>query len=209
VDLSIIGTIVAVILTLMVYSYLIGDNPLYRIAQNIFVGVSVGYVTLVVVYNVIVPFIGRALEDRPYVDRVLPLLALLLGVLLWFKAARPRNVFSNAVLAIIVTAGAALALGGVLVGTLLPQMQATMLALNGDLYTIVGNAVIIIGVIASLGYFYFTARPDGTRSPSAAYVATAGRWFMMVAFGTLFGFAVLSFFSSLADRIGFLVRLGS
>lgn len=207
-DLSIIGTIVAVILTLMVYSYLIGDNPLYRLAQNIFVGVSVGYITLVVVYNVIVPFIGRALADRPYVDRVLPILALLLGVLLWFKVVRPRNIFSNAVLAIIVTAGAALALGGVLVGTLLPQMQATMLPLTGNIYSIVGNVVIIVGVIASLGYFYFTARSDGTRSPTASYVATAGRWFMMVAFGTLFGFAVLSFFSSLADRIGFLVRLG-
>ncbi|PZR98080.1 MAG: hypothetical protein DLM69_09120, partial [Candidatus Chloroheliales bacterium] len=96
-DLQLIGTIVAVILTLMVYSYLIGDNPLYRLAQHIFVGVSVGYITLVVIYNVIVPFVGRALEDRPWLDRALPVLALLLGVLLWFKVARPRNIFSNAV----------------------------------------------------------------------------------------------------------------
>ncbi len=208
-DLQLIGTIVAVILTLMVYSYLIGDNPLYRLAQHIFVGVSVGYITLVVIYNVIVPFVGRALEDRPWLDRALPVLALLLGVLLWFKVARPRNIFSNAVLAIIVTTAAALGLGGTLVGTLLPQMQATMLPLNGDLYTIVGNIVIIVGVIASLGYFYFTARVDGTRTITASYVATAGRWFMMVAFGTLFGFAVTSFFALLADRIKFLISPGS
>jgi hypothetical protein len=209
VDLQLIGTIVAVILTLMVYSYLIGDNPLYRLAQHIFVGVSVGYITLVVIYNVIGPFVGRALEDRSWPDRVLPALALLLGVLLWFKVARPRNVFSNAVLAIIVTTAAALGLGGTLVGTLLPQMQATMLPLTGDLYTIVGNLVVIVGVIASLGYFYFTARADGSRTVTASYVATAGRWFMMVAFGTLFGFAVTSFFALLADRIKFLITLGS
>ncbi len=208
-DLQLIGTIVAVILTLMVYSYLIGDNPLYRLAQHIFVGVSVGYITLVVIYNVIVPFVSRVLEDRSWLDRALPVLALLLGVLLWFKVARPRNIFSNAVLAIIVTTAAALGLGGTLVGTLLPQMQATMLPLNGDLYTIVGNIVIIVGVIASLGYFYFTARVDGTRTITASYVATAGRWFMMVAFGTLFGFAVTSFFALLADRIKFLISPGS
>ncbi len=207
-DLQLIGTVVAVILTLMVYSYLIGDNPLYRLAQNIFVGVSVGYITLVVIYNVIMPFVGRTLQDRLWLDRVLPLLALLLGLLLWFKVARPRNVFSNAVLAIIVTTAAALGLGGTLVGTLLPQMQATMLPLSGDLYTIVGNIVIIGGVIVSLGYFYFTAKPDGTRTATAGYVATAGRWFMMVAFGTLFGFAVTSFFALLADRIRFLISPG-
>ena len=208
-DLSVIGTIIAVILTLMVYSYLIGDNPLYRLAQNIFVGVSVGYVTLVVIYNVIVPFIGRALQDRPWLERVLPILALLLGVLLWLKATRPRNILSNAVLAIIVTTGAALGLGGTLVGTLLPQLQATMLPFNSDIGSIISNIVIIVGVIVSLGYFYFTARPDGTRTVTSGYVATAGRWFMMVAFGTLFGFAVTSFFALLADRIRFLISPGS
>ncbi len=208
-DLQTLGIGVAIALTLMVYSYLVGDNPLYRLAQHIFVGVSIGWVTLVVAFNVIAPYIGRLLENREWLDRVFLLIAILLGIMLWFKIARPRHPIPNAVLAIIVTTGAALALGGALVGTLLPQMRATMLPLNGDPLAVVGNLVIIGGVILSLGYFYFTARADGSRAPVATYVASAGRWFMMVAFGTLFGFAVLSFFTALVDRLTFLVKLGS
>jgi hypothetical protein len=40
--LDTVGTIVAIVLTLFVFSYLLGDNILYRLAEHIFVGVAVG-----------------------------------------------------------------------------------------------------------------------------------------------------------------------
>ena len=39
----------------MVFSYLIGDNPLFRIAVYLFIGVSSGYAATVVWHHVLVP----------------------------------------------------------------------------------------------------------------------------------------------------------
>ena len=44
-----LGLMVGFILTLMVYSYLIRDNFLYRIAVYVFVGIAAGFVTIVTV----------------------------------------------------------------------------------------------------------------------------------------------------------------
>ena len=45
----------AFLLTLFIFSYLIGDNPLFRIAVYIFVGVSAGYVAAVACRQVLWP----------------------------------------------------------------------------------------------------------------------------------------------------------
>ena len=58
-DVTLIGGIVASLLTVMVFSYLLGANPLWRIAQSLLVGVSVGYVSLVVLTQVVAPQVAR------------------------------------------------------------------------------------------------------------------------------------------------------
>src|SRR4029079_1004104 len=58
-DAELIGGVVAALLTLMVFSYLLGANPLWRIAQSLLVGVSVGYVTLVLLTQVIAPQVAN------------------------------------------------------------------------------------------------------------------------------------------------------
>jgi hypothetical protein len=44
---------IAALLTLMVFSYLLGNNPLYRLVQHLFVGVSLGYATLLLLGNLV------------------------------------------------------------------------------------------------------------------------------------------------------------
>ena len=51
---DLIGGILAALLTLMVFSYLLGNNPVYRLVQHIFVGVSIGYAVLLLVGNVLI-----------------------------------------------------------------------------------------------------------------------------------------------------------
>ena len=43
-NLEIIGVWFLVLMTLSILSYLYGDNPFYKAAEHIFVGVSAGYV---------------------------------------------------------------------------------------------------------------------------------------------------------------------
>lgn len=204
--------IVPALLTLVVYTYLVGDNPAYRVAQHLFVGVSVGLATLAVVYNVLWPqLVFLSLQKDTYTiftEHILLLAALLLGLILLAKVVLPRNAGSNSVLGIIVGVGAATALGGALIGTLVPQTLATMVPLtgagNGDIPSILGNIVLVVGVVATLSYFYFTARKDGTRGQAAQAGATVGRYFIMVAFGAIFGLLTISFFAALYGRVDFL-----
>ncbi len=73
-----VGSIIAALLTIMVLSYIIGDNPFFTIATHAFVGVAVGYAIIVIVYQVFIPaiFSGNLLNVRP---------ALVLCFLLIFK----------------------------------------------------------------------------------------------------------------------------
>ena len=50
---TIIGAWVATGLTLFIFSFLYKDNPLFKLAENLYVGVSVGY-TIVKTYDTVV-----------------------------------------------------------------------------------------------------------------------------------------------------------
>jgi preprotein translocase subunit SecF len=60
-----IGLLVGFILTLMVFSYLLGDNILYRLALYVFVGLSAGYLTLVTVDTVLLPWLNQTVLASP------------------------------------------------------------------------------------------------------------------------------------------------
>src|SRR5512136_2039240 len=52
---TLIGPIVAMLLTIMVLSYLIGDNPLFRLASHLFIGVAAGYAGALAARSVLWP----------------------------------------------------------------------------------------------------------------------------------------------------------
>ena len=47
-SIDLLSAILGLIFTLMVFSYLLDDNPLFRVAVYIFIGVSAGYAATVV-----------------------------------------------------------------------------------------------------------------------------------------------------------------
>ena len=50
-----VGIWVGALLTLCIFSFLYKDNPLYKFAEHLFVGVSIGYVVMQQYYNVLLP----------------------------------------------------------------------------------------------------------------------------------------------------------
>src|SRR5687768_13432782 len=149
-DPTFIGGIVAGLLTLMVFTYLIGANPLWRIAQSLLVGVSVGYVTLVLLTQVIAPQVLRVIAPAPDAqdtDIALAGVPLVLGLLLLMRIAYPGAWPASFGLNLVVAVGAALALGGALAGTIVPQSLDTMRLLDfNDPFTLTGNIVLVLGV---------------------------------------------------------------
>lgn len=212
-----LGTTVAAILTLVVYSYLLRDNPLYRLAEHLLVATSVAYTVLVTVYLVLIPRLVLPLVRNP-AGRFDLLFPLVLGLLLLAKANPRVGRIGNFSLAYVLGMGLALAAGGALVGTLFPQSIATMLPLvpGAGLTPLaaLGNLVIIIGTLAVLYSFTFVVArreptPAGveasTRSPAAVW-RQVGRWFLMITFGAIFGGTTLTYIALLVGRWDFLIN---
>jgi hypothetical protein len=216
-DPTFIGSIVAGLLTVMVFSYLLGANPLWRLAQSLLVGVSVGYVTLVILTQVIAPQVARVVqlpEGNPAEsgaassDQLLAAVPLALGLLLLLRLVFPGAWPASFGLNLVVVVGSALALGGALAGTIIPQALDTARLLDfNDPASLAGNIVLVIGVICALAYFTFLAGKSGKRLMPVRALSAAGRWFLIVAFGAILGSLATSFYVALIGQLGFLVGL--
>jgi hypothetical protein len=208
-DATTIGGIVASLLTLMVFSYLLGANPLWRIAQSLLVGVSVGYVTLVLLTQVIAPQVARVVvpaAGTPAADQWLAAVPVALGLLLLLRIVYPAAWPSSFGLNVAVVVGSALALGGALAGTIVPQTLDSMrLLVFSNPYQVAGNVILVLGVITALAYFAFGARPNGTRPAPVAALSTVGRWVLVITFGAILGSLATTFYAALIERLQFLL----
>src|SRR6266508_1920773 len=123
-SIEILSALVGLVLTLMVFSYLIGDSPLFRIAIYLFIGVGSGYAATVVWHSVLVPKLFSQLGDINQL--FLLIIPLILSFSLLAKLSPRISWLGNFAMAVLVGVGAAAAVGGALIGTLLPQAQAAM-----------------------------------------------------------------------------------
>jgi len=216
---DILGLWVAAILTLVVFSYLLADNPLYRLAEHLFVGIALGYATLIAYHQVLKPKLFAPLLADP-MNNLWLLPPLLLGLLLLFKLSPSFSWVGNSTIGYLLGVGVALAIGGALAGSLLPQARATMLPLHlpasfgregWELKKFLDNLIIIVGTIGSLFYFYFTAHPrqgrlTGLWQRVVNFLGSIGRWTIMITLGAIFGNTVMARVSLLIGRLEFLLR---
>ena len=215
-----IGLWAGFVLTLMVFSYLLGDNFLYRLAIYVFVGLAAGFVTIVTVESVLMPWIRATLIGGDLSGKLLGAIPLILGLLLLLKGSRRFNRLGNLGLAFVVGIGSAIALVGAISGTLLPLATATAVTSRGTIGDDVGvqllnSFILVIGVISTLVYFQYLARrvPGGDGETRRGLVIRAvgavGQGFIVVTLGALYGGAILSGLVVFSERIAFiLARIG-
>ena len=86
---DLIGAGVAFVLTLLILSYIIGDNPLFRIAIHLFVGVASGLAVVIAFYNILWPQLIQPLIFGSELVRFFLLIPLVLSGLLLTKIS-PR-----------------------------------------------------------------------------------------------------------------------
>ncbi len=209
---DLVGVWVGVILTLLVFSYLLHDSPLFRIAQAIFVGVTVGYAATVAIRSILVTrLFAPLLTDFEFYWTLL--IPLVLGLLLFTKWRAAWAGVGNISIAFLFGVGSALAIGGALTGALVPQLQATMVSLSPSLGldTIVNNLLLAVGTIGAFLSFRFIV-PAQTRAPVRALDVVArgwsvvGRWFIYFAFGAIFADAAVSRVSILVSRFYYVLQ---
>ena len=206
---TLVTGLVAVLLTLLVFSRLFGDNPAYRLAQYLFVGVSLGYAFVVVYHQVLRPAaIGTLASAGDPSTLGLRLAPWLLGLLLLTRVTGRQAIswLANIPLALLFGVGTALAIGGALLGTLLPQLLDTARPVGGDPLQAVGAVLLVLGVVLTLCYFYFTVPRETAGGRVVALGARIGRWLLMVAFGFFFAGGLLTYLTALNTRLEFIVN---
>lgn len=214
VGLDVIEIWVAFVLTLMVFSFLLGDNPLYRLAEHLFVGTAAGYAVVVAYHSILRPRLVRPLMDDPAVHWYL-LIPLLLGLLLLGKGRRSSGWMGNTTMGLLFGVGAALAIGGALLGSLAPQVAATWLSVNPDHYPeagwvgVVNAALVVLGTTGAFLYFYY-GEPRGSKMGRAwagfrRFWGRVGHWFILAALGAIFANTVVARLSLLVGRMRFLL----
>ena len=216
-SIEIISALIGFILTLMVFSYLIGDNPLFRIAVYLFIGVSSGYAATVIVYYVLLPRLGL-FQSNDLNQLILATIPLLFGVTLLAKLSPRISWIGNFAMAVLVGVGAAVAIGGALLGTLMPQFGAAVNAFDvrsvagpGDVaLKLIQGIVMLGGTVFTLASFHFTAgrTVDGTpkRNPGIEAIAWVGRLFIAITLGVLFAGVYMSALTAMIERWSFVIN---
>ncbi|MBI5955288.1 MAG: hypothetical protein HY865_26830 [Chloroflexi bacterium] len=201
--------------TLLVFSYVLGDGPLFRIAIYIFVGVSAGYVAAVAWWQVIVPRLVyplmSALASGSPLDLGVSLALSFAAILLLMKASPSFSGMGRIVVAFLVGVGAAVTLAGALIGTLIPQVSGTIYAFDmTSVETIASSMIILAGATLTLAYFHFGARPtaDGSmrRFGLIEILAWGGRIFIGIALGAIFAGVYAAALTALIERISSLIN---
>lgn len=203
-----IGLWAGFVFTLMIFSYLLGDNFLYRLAIYVFTGLTAGYITLVTVESVLLPWLrGTLLASGGDISvRALGLVPFILGLLLLFKASPRFGRLGNLALGFIIAVGTAVALAGAIAGTLIPLANATG---SGVALDPLNGFLVSIGVISTLIYFWYLARrrPDGQvqRGLVLRSVSVVGQGFIIVTLAALYAGAILTSLTIFSERIAFML----
>jgi hypothetical protein len=217
---DIITVIVGAVMTVLIFSYLLSDNRLYRWALAILVGSAAGYALAIAIRFVATEWIAEAISNTDATFSLIYMVPLLLGSLLIFKGFPPTGLLArlsrigNIPLGYLVGVGAAVAVSGALTGTLLPQVLATGQALQpaAGVLGIVEGIIVIVATISTL--LFFKAHPqkpmpvaEQGSTPWLRPIQQVGRIFLFVGLGAAFAGAISSALTALVIRLWHLADL--
>lgn len=223
--LQIIGIWVAAFLTLCIYSFLYRDNPFYRFAEHLFIGLSVGYGIVITIHQAFIPVAWEPLaegvnalrsemtnQSTPETKEALIGLFKIFPIgigLLFFARLSPRHTWLiRYPIAILIGYTAGLAIPNVLRASIFEQTYGTLTPFAAmhegtlPLWDIVGAILIAIGLICTLTYFFFSVEHQGP----VGWLSKVGIAFLMIGFGAAFGNTVMGRVALLIHRVGFLIN---
>jgi hypothetical protein len=210
--LDLVGALLGFVLTIAVFSYIWGDNAIFRIATHLFIGVTAGYVTIMVIHNVILPQMVFPFIEGDQNAKIFAMLFLILGGLMLTKISPRLTKLGNPAVAYLVGVGAAAAVGGAVVGTLFPQISVSM-RLFVDQENPLNALIILVGTLATLLYFHFGIRRKDTEEQSSQRpawlesISGVGQFFIAVTFAALFTGVYLAAVTALIERMSFIWNL--
>lgn len=218
-----IWTTFAAFLTLATFSFLYKDNPFYKIAEHLVVGVSAGYFAMLLWHNGLIPkLLFQRLDDGHWyalwLDSSKPwyLIPALLGCLMWTRFSQKYQWVSRWPMAMYIGISAGIAVPLEMSNRVNKQLFDTMASVDWanflgqgtyfllDTTSGLSQVLVFVGVLAGLVYFFFSKAHTG----AFGGVATFGVWVLMIGFGASFGFTVMARISLFINRMQFIKGWG-
>ncbi|UCC45767.1 MAG: hypothetical protein JSU65_00935 [Candidatus Zixiibacteriota bacterium] len=211
-------------------SFMYKDNPYYKFAEHLFVGVSAAYWMCLAFWSTLVGNLVPRISERLSNAFMVPhqpgeynfffYIPVILGILLLMRLSPKGGWISRWPLAFIVGTTAGLNFVRYLRSDFINQINSTFLPLavdwqgfghffsnlslnaTGQFVAMFGNCVIFFGVLCGVIYFFFSKEHTGWFGRASR----VGIWVLMITFGASFGYTVMGRISLLVGRLTFLLR---
>jgi len=195
---------IAALLTLAIFSFLHRDNPFYRLAEHMFVGVANGWAVTFYWHNVLMPTLIDPLFRQGQLLLILPFIA----GMLYFTRFIPRVSWLVRIpIGISMGYYVGASIPATIQANIIKQAQGTILttqnfqAWHAGSMGIVWSIILFVGVLCTLSYFYFSREHKGL----LGVTSRIGIVFVMIGFGAAFGYTVIARISLLIGRLQFLL----
>ncbi len=195
---------IASILTLAIFSFLYRENPFYRAAEHLYVGLANGYSITITWHLLLVPILINRLAHGSGIGTKIWLVCLAAIGALYFTRVIPKvSWLIRFPIAIALGYSCGLGIPRAIDAEIIKQLKATIITrpMLAHLDTALWAILILIGVIATISYFFFSAERKGVLKP----ISYVGIVFIMVGFGASFGYTVMARISLFIGRLQFLL----
>ncbi|RKX71768.1 hypothetical protein DRP53_00335 [candidate division WOR-3 bacterium] len=193
--------IAAALLTLFILSFLYKDNPLFRFAEHLYVGISNGYLIAITWHNALRPNLFDPLGRGQYIF----LIPMVLGLLYFTMFVKRISWLARLPIAFLIGWGAGVSIPAYFQANILKQLHGTILtpqSFQPQVSSGIWATIILIGVVATLTYFFFSTEHKG----AIGRVSRLGIIFIMIGFGASFGYTVMARVSLFIGRLKFLIE---
>lgn len=199
---AVLGVWLGALVTFAIFSFLYKDNPLYKIAEQMFVGLSAGYWFVYTIYFILIPNLFDPLFQDPVYNWI-KIIPAALGIMMLLRLIPGIDWLSRYPIALVIGTTSGVFFLRYLKSDVLNQLTATMInPFNGDNWVIViGQILLVVGTITGIIYFYFSKKHEGV----FGFGAKVGIYFLMVSFGAAFGYTAMARISLLIGRLQFLL----
>ncbi len=215
-----IGLWFAAFLTLSIFSFLYRDNPLYKLAESIFIGVSAAYWMVVAFWSVLIPNLFAKLLPAMVQNWAMPglsgddlhsnvwyIVPLALSIMLLWRLSPKGGWIARWPLAFFIGVFAGLRMIQFIQADFLNQIRNGIVPLlvmdDAEKFQwgeSIRNMIMVFGVLACLTYFFFSIEHKGV----IGKISRLGIWILMITFGAMFAFTVMGRITLLSARFEFL-----
>lgn len=193
----------AVICTFAIYSVLYKENPYYRLFEHIFIGLAAGQGVYATVAEVLKP---KWWDPMVVKGQWWWALAVVAGMMFYFIYSKRNGWISRIMFGILMGLGAGMAFQD-FAGMYIPQIKGSfksVIPVNGLTWAgAINNFVFVMVLVTVMAYFFFSI---DHKAKTVKYTAGLGRWFLMFAFGAVFGSTVMARMALLIGRVNFIVK---